>query len=352
MVVHPFDPNNEIARKALLELALAQNARFQAWMPSLLASPTPEDMARRFGDAERLVIVEDSAGQVRGAVQPAVWRVDRASILRAFVMGRNGVAQQMILPPSQDADVGAVMKTFLQELGSFWRTQNTEADLLQWPALDTWFVPMLKDYGFQLDSICATRSLDPFFQTPPALSSGLAIRSARPTDEDALVRLFHEELRFHERSSPFVHSSKDVLLAFRGKLGRLWSGRSFEEGAPLITVVACGNDLIAMAESTLIRIDAGDEPGWAPPGRYWCIDNVSVSELFHNLGIGRVLVHAIESMRLILGLDLVGYMLWYNPDNTTAARFWSRRGFLPVWTTYQRRKVGKNLEYRRSHPSF
>lgn len=339
MLIRPFVPGNTTEQEALLELALAQEARLAAALPGLLANPTPEAITTRLGEAAGLLVVEDASGQVRGAVQPAIWHVKRESILRAFVAGCNGVAQQLILPDPQDTDANEVMKTLLQALEDFWTHQDTDADLLRWPTHDTWFVPRLAERGFLLDSICATRSLDPFFAAPPVPPAGLHFRTAQPSDESKLLRLFHEELLFHERSTPFVRSSSAVLRAFQHKLERLWEGKSFEEGAPLIVVAAQGDDLIAMAENTLVTLAADDEPGFTHPGTYWCIDNVSVLEAFHGQGIGSVLVQTIEHVRTTLGLDLAGYLLWYNPDNTTAARFWSRRDFLPVWTTYQRRKV-------------
>lgn len=339
MLTRPFDPEKASEQKSLLTLALAQEARLQACMSGLLTPQTPEAIATRLGKAAHLLVVENASGQVRGAVQPAVWNVKRESILRAFIAGCNGVAQQLILPDPHDADASAVMNALLHALEDFWTHYDTDADLIRWPADDAWFVPRLTTHGFQRDSICATRSFDSFFAAAPRAPAELHFRTAQPSDEEALLRLFHEELLFHERSTPFVRSSPAVLEAFRRKLERIWKGESVEDSAPLIVVAEKGQELVAMAENTLVTFANEDEPGFVPPGTYWCIDNVSVLEPFHGQGIGSVLLQTIEHLRLTLGLDLVGYVLWYNPDNTTAARFWSKRGFLPVWTTYQRRKV-------------
>lgn len=339
MLTHPFDPEKASEQESLLALALAQEERLQARMPGLLLPQTPEAIATRLRKAAHLLIVENASGQVRGAVQPAIWNVKRGSILRAFVAGCNGVAQQLILPDPQAADASAVMHTLLTALEDFWTHHDTDADLIRWPANDAWFVPKLTTHGFQLDSICATRSLDPFFAVPPVAPAELHFRTVQPSDEEALLHLFHEELLFHERSTPFVRSNPAVLEAFRRKLERIWKGENIEDGAPLIVVAEKGNELVAMAENTLVTFAAEAEPGFVPPGTYWCVDNVSVLEPFHGQGIGSVLLQTIEHLRLTLALNPVGFVLWYNPDNTTAARFWSKRGFLPVWATYQRRKV-------------
>jgi GNAT superfamily N-acetyltransferase len=338
-VIRPFDPSHDSEHQTLVALALAQQARLQALMPGLLASPTQASIAQRLQEATHLLVVEDASGKVRAAAEPAVWEVRRESILRAFVSGRNGIARHVILPSPQEPDAEVITKTLLQALEDSWRILETEADVLRWPAQDAWVAPLLAAHGFQLDSICATRSLDPFFATPPAAPSGLHVRVAKPSDEAALLRLFYEELCFHERFTPFVRSSSEVLQAFHRKLERLWSAESFEDGSPLIVVAGYGDKVIAMAEHTLVTLTTDDEPGFTPPGRYWCIDHVSVLEAFHCQGIGRALLQATESMRLAQTLNLTGYLLWYNPSNTTAARFWEHRGFLPVWTTYQRRNV-------------
>jgi GNAT superfamily N-acetyltransferase len=126
------------------------------------------------------------------------------------------------------------------------------------------------------------------------------------------------------------------LQAFRSKLSHLWAGESLQAGAPHVLVVEHDQEIVAMAENTLLELGPDDEPGFTPAGHYWCIDNVSVHEGVQGRGIGRLLVQTIEDARLSLQLDLDGYILWYNPDNPKAAQFWSRLGFQPLWTTYQR----------------
>jgi GNAT superfamily N-acetyltransferase len=326
-----------------MALALAQEARQQAAAPGLLTTHTSVQIEARLREATSLLVTKNATGYLRGAVAPAVWQVKRGSILRAFVAGCNGVTQQFILPDPQDGDMPDVLGALLDALTTFWQQQDTDADLLRWPSQETWLLPLVAGYGFQLDSICAVRNLDPFFATAPRVPEGLSFRLAKPSDAPALVRLFDAELLFHERSTPFVRSSPAVLQAFGRKLERLWRGETVEDGAPLIVVAEQDECLVAMAENTLVTIGEQDEPGFTPPGRYWCIDNVSVLEAFQRQGIGRVLVQTIEHMRLSLSLDVKGYLLWYNPDNTTAEQFWSRLGFTPLWTTYQRRKVWEEV---------
>ncbi len=312
-----LDTRNPKEKEALGALALAQEARHLANSSRLLAAH-PLASLEVLAKEPLLIVAVDADGRLSGAVQPAIWQIKRDSILRAFLASCNGVARHLILPDPQEADAPAVVGALLEALTDFWQRQDTDADLLRWPAQETRLLPLIAEHGFQLDSVCAFRALDAFFSEAPITPAGPHFRIAQPSDEVALLRLFHEELLFHERATPFVRSSPAVLQAFQQKLERLWQGERFEDGAPLIVVAQQGDTLVAMAESTLLTVSEEDDPGFTPPGRYWCIENVSVLEPFQGQGIGHVLVQMIESIRLTLELDLRGYVLWYNPDNTTA----------------------------------
>ncbi len=105
-------------------------------------------------------------------------------------------------------------------------------------------------------------------------------------------------------------------------------------GAPLVLVAEQQGQVVGMAENTLLDVSADEEPGFTPPGRYACIDNVCVREQVRGQGIGRLLVQAV--FEAFAPLQLAGYVLWYNPGNPLAAFFWPHLGFVPLWTTYQR----------------
>jgi GNAT superfamily N-acetyltransferase len=286
-------------------------------------------------DAHALVTI-NSKGEVCGYAQPSVWELKETSILSSFLSARNGIIKKLTLPDPLDEDADAVVTALLQAVNAFWREADTSGDLIRWPSKDTWFDSVLTKQGFQLDSFCALSTLQPFFASRPEASSHQHVRTARLDDAETLVELFREELLFHERYSPFVHCSTYVVDAFRQKLRASWKGNGLEEGAPLVIVVEQEGTVIAMAENTLLTVTSDDEPGFTPPGRYWCFDNVSVREDLQGQGIGRLLVQAVEDVIAILHLDLDGYVLWFNPDNPKAARFWTRFGFQPLWTTYQR----------------
>jgi GNAT superfamily N-acetyltransferase len=328
---------------AIADLVMAQEARQRAYgtpylamharhqIEAALTSLWQED---RYGQP---LVALDSNGKVRAFAYPDTWELPETSVLLAFLSARNGIVRHLTLPDPIDADASSVAASLLNVLDDCWRSANTASDLIRWPGADKWVEPLLLRQGFQLDSICAVRSLTPFFAAQPVASSLLHIRPALSIDENALINLFEEELCFHERYTPFVHCSSQVLQAFRQKLQRLWQGASLSEGAPMVLVAELSGEIIAMVENTLLVVGAFDEPGFTAQGCYWCIDNISVREAFRGQGVGRQLLQEVENRLAELQLELNGYVLWFNPDNPEAAAFWSRLGFQPLWTTYQRR---------------
>ncbi len=331
---------DEEESRAAASLLLAQQTRQRALDARLPAAQARSELEAALAESldsdEHPLVALDEDGQVRGYVRPSVWQLSLTSILRAFLSTRNGVARTLALPDPADADARAVATALLAALSEFWQSHQTTGDLIRWPSADPWLEPLLAEQGFRLDSVCAMCWLQPLEESARASLPPFVTRTARPEDEEDLVGLLEEELRYHERYTPFVRSSPIVLEAFRRKLARLWQGVSLAEGAPLVLVVEQERQIVAMAENTLLDVSLDDETGFTPPGRYGCIDNVSVREERRGQGIGRLLLQAIFDAFAATGVQLDGYILWYNPDNPQAGRFWPRTGFVPLWTTYQR----------------
>jgi len=337
---HPMNeitivPMSEGHLPDVVALLLAQEARQWARDPRLRTARPHEAVAAVLaGSCEQALVACDARGRVRGSVQPSVWQLEETSILRAFLSARNGIARHLILPDPNEKDAEAVLAGLLSALSAWWEGQGTTGALVRWPSTDSWIEPSLAAQGFRLDSVCAARGSHVLARrrSPP----GIVTRQAWPADEESLIRLFEEELQYHERFTPFVRHSPAVLTAFRRKLARRWAGTSLEDGAPLILVAERGSEVIGMAETTLLSVLPDDEPGFTPPGRYGCFDNMSVRENVRGQGIGHLLMQAVYDAFAARSLHLDGWLLWYNPDNPQAAHFWPRRGFVPLWTTYQR----------------
>jgi GNAT superfamily N-acetyltransferase len=322
---------------AIVDLILQQETRLQALDPHLRAV-RPRDLIEaslihQFQDSEQPLVAHDEQGRVRGYVQPAVWDLPQSSLLHAFLTPHNGIARNLALPVPIEDDASLVAAALLTALSASWTSRQTTGDLLRWASRDTWVEPTFLEQGFLLDSVCAYTRYPP---TPSgrSLPPSFRIRTARPEDEEAVVSLFQEELQFHEAYIPFAHVSQEALHAFRRKLVRFWECWDLSDGAQLVLVIEREGQIVAMAESTLLDVSPDDEPGFTPPGRYGCIDNMSVCEQMRGQGIGRLLAQAVFAAFAHLHLD--GYVLWYNPGNPLADQFWPRLGFQPLWTTYQR----------------
>jgi ribosomal protein S18 acetylase RimI-like enzyme len=284
------------------------------------------------------IALQDRHGRVRGYGLPDVWELTEYSLLHAFLTPRNGIARTLTLPPASDPNAAEAAATMLTALTTDWHnTQSrTTGDLFRWPVRDAaWLHPILEEHGFLLDSICAFRPQQAPIPAPSSESASIELREASPADEEALVRLFEEELRVHEQCVPCARVSLAAICGFRQKLAQLWQGGRLDDGAPLVLVATREQQVVGMAECVLLDVDHNEEPGWTPPGRYGCLDNVCVAAAARGQGIGAHLTRAALAL-FSLQSSLNGSLLWYSPDNRFAADFWTRRGFLPLWATYQR----------------
>jgi ribosomal protein S18 acetylase RimI-like enzyme len=337
-------PATQVPLSDLVALVVAQASRLVALDPRLdgiLHTPSAVEatLVCQLRQADRVPIaLQDHYGRVRGYGLPNVWELAEHSLLHAFLTPRNGIARSLTLPPASDPDAAEVVATMLTALTIDWRnTQSrTTGDLIRWPMCDAaWLRPILEVHEFVLDSICAFRPQQAPLPMPSSEAASIELREASPADEEALVRLFEEELRVHEQCVPCARVSPAAICGFRQKLARLWQGGRLDDGAPLVLVATREQQVVGMAECVLLDVDHNEEPGWTPPGRYGCLDNVCVAPTARGQGIGAYLTRAALAI-FASQPSLDGSLLWYSPDNRFAADFWTRRGFLPLWATYQR----------------
>lgn len=322
----------------VINLIAAQAQRLHALDPRLKPIHSHEQITmvleQHFSTGEKPVVAFNEQGRVRGYVQPSLWKLPPESELLAFFTSINGTASSLTLPPPNEEDTHAVMSALLVALTDYWQAQHTTGDVLRWPSRDSWLEPLLKSHKFMVDSDLAYHPPQPLIPARRSASPLLHTRSARRDDEEVLIELFEEELRFHQPYTPFVRISPNVVSAFRYRLARLWAGETLEDGAPQVVVVEQDNRIVAMAENDLLLIYHGEELDILPAGRYGHINNVSVHKDMRGQGVGHTLVQAVFNIFATIPLD--GYLLYFNPDNPSAHSFWSHLGFLPVLRTYQR----------------
>src|SRR6202011_67280 len=96
----------------------------------------------------RPLVASNAGGLPRGYVVPGVWTLSEHSLLHAFLTPRNGIARRLILPAPHEDDSHAVVEALLQALNTYWRSQETGADLIRWPSHESWLSPILQAHGF------------------------------------------------------------------------------------------------------------------------------------------------------------------------------------------------------------
>jgi ribosomal protein S18 acetylase RimI-like enzyme len=329
----------QVSLDDLVALVLSQETRLLARNPRLRAGHTPQWVEAGLQRQQELqhgtpLAVLDPHGRVRAYATADLWELSAHSLLHAFLTEKNGIARSLTLPDPAHPDASDIASALLSALSTHWQQAQSTGELIRWPSHDTdWLQPILVAHGFLEDSVCAFRPLDAPLLAPVA--SPVPIREARPADEEALVKLFEEELRVHERSLPFARVSPAAIGGFRKKLARLWHGGALEDGAPLVLVAEMNERVVGMAECTLLHVEPDSEPGFTPPGRYGCLDNVCVQDAARRQGIGTELTQAALAIFDAMS-SLKGCLLWYSPGNELAAHFWPRFGFVPLWTTFQR----------------
>jgi ribosomal protein S18 acetylase RimI-like enzyme len=324
---------------AIVNLWKAQDLRHYALDPALHTPRLPEAMRafvhNQIQSGEAAFVALDSEQYVRGYVAPARWDLSATSVLHAFLTPRNGITQAFILPDPREKDAEEVGRTLLNFLSMWWREQQTTGDLLRWPTSDSWLDPLLKAQGFLLDSHCAIRPMTPLeatsYHTP-----NVTIRLAVQDDEEQLMELFLAEMAIHAETVACSRISDVALKGFQSKLQQLWTRADQEEQLFILVAEQRDGEVVGMAENVLISVASDEAPGFTPPGSYGCLDNVSVKREFQGQGIGRLLVDTALSIFLQKYPGLNKAILWYNPDNPSASRFWPRLGFHDLWTTYQR----------------
>lgn len=322
---------------AISDLIMAQEQRFSILDPRLKRFKNQRGLNNMLSQQRQYdpapFVIMTPQGHVGAFVKPALWEIPAESGQRAFFSARNGIAHHLTLPDLTNKYTPALASALLQALHDYWQTRDVACDIIHWPNCDSWLEPILKRFNFVLATELAYYPPAQVRRYKNAHQEGLHTRLAQPGDEELLVRLFEEELRYHLPFTPFVHVDDAILRAFRARLARLWAGEDVETGAPCVVVVEKRHEVVAMAECDLYNWGESDA-GFLSPGRYIHISNASVRSDQRGQGIGHFLVGAIFST--FATLQNRGYILWYNPDNPSSSTFWRKIGFRPLWKTYHR----------------
>lgn len=313
---------------AVAELMQRQDERLYG-LDGRLRSSRSADQIKAFV-AEKVtvqsLVAVDQHGIVRGLAVPGVWEVAEADEMRGFFLPRNGTVG-LTLPNPDEPDATAVAHTLLDAVETWWQEQAVDGTLVTWPSADIWLAGLLEERGFVADSAAAIRPLEPTLPLPEA--SGFNIRQAQPEDEEILVALHLEEIRFHEAHTPYSRVVPAIEPAFRERLARTWRGERVEDGAPLLLVAEQAGQVVGFTENWLTEMKGS----WFPNGRYGYLNSVGVSEAARGRGIGRLLVA--HTLQALTQPNIVSFYLYYVLTNPLSSRFWPTMGFRPFLTTYK-----------------
>jgi ribosomal protein S18 acetylase RimI-like enzyme len=276
--------------------------------------------------AESLVAVTGD-NQVRGLAIPGVWEIGEEEEMRGFFFPRNGTVG-LTLPDPDEPGATAVAHALLDAVENWWQERDVEGTLITWPAADSWLAALLSQRGYDRDSAAALRPLAPL---PSLLETAVIIRPAHPEDEETLVALHLEEIRFHEAHTPYSRVVPAIEPAFRQRLVRVWRSDPIAEGAPLLLLAEQAGQVVGFTENWLSEMKGG----WFVNGRYAYLNSVGVKEEARGQGIGRLLVA--HTLHALAQYKIAGFYLYYVLTNPLSSRFWPKMGFRPLLVTFKQR---------------
>jgi ribosomal protein S18 acetylase RimI-like enzyme len=272
-------------------------------------------------------LFRDEGGMLLAAAVPDVWQIDPASETLGFFRSRTGVVRLLALPDPATPQGTRIIETLLEALEAWWLAHKVEGKYINWPAVDGRMGDILIAHRFARDVTGALRQLAS--GPPPQALPDLIVRRARAEDEEALVALHLEELRFHEAYTPHVRVVPATETAFTERLQRVWRGEPVEDGASLIMVAERHGDLLGFTENWLSSMGGN----WFPVGRYGYLNSVGVRTDARGEGIGRLLASA--TLQALATYDIDAYTLYFAYNNPLSSRFWPRMGFRPLADSYK-----------------
>lgn len=272
------------------------------------------------------IVAVDEKGEIQGMAIPGLWEISADSEMLGFFFPRNGTVA-LTLPHPDRPNALLAAQALLEAIEQWWKARSVDGTLITWPSADRWLEELLNQRDYMADSAAALRPLEPIMPQPE--KARLIIRQAEPKDEEILVALHIEEVRFHEAHTPYTRLAPGIEPAFRQRLARTWRGERVEDGALLLLVAEQAGEVVGFTENWLSTM----EGGWFAAGRYGYLNSVGVTDGVRGHGIGRLLVA--HTLNALAQYDIAGFYLYYIFPNPISSYFWPKMGFNPLLTTYK-----------------
>lgn len=326
-----FDDNH------IIDLIVSQQRRWRQIDPRLPQIPTPDlssFLKQAYDSCKHFPLVVGPAASPDCIAFPGFRSLNPESDELVYFQRLTGTAIQATFRGTSPDDLNQILGTLLARLEEKWKAGGATAAIFNWPTRDGDVQDIFHRANYTLDSHLAVRS--GISHREPCCKSDLNVitRRATPNDEAAILDLHRQVIHAHIPNAPFASLHPAAIPAMRGRLRRIWSGETVEEGASLVIVAELNDRVVAMAECQIRSIAI--EPGaLLQPGRYLLINSFGVSQAVRRRGIGNILERAVTATCANLSVDK-SYLI-FSPYNVSANSFWPSVGYEPIWTLYQKR---------------
>lgn len=186
-----------------------------------------------------------------------------------------------------------------------------------------------RSLGLRPDLVMAARHRPLPLPLPLPLAPPVSIRVARPGDEEALVRLAHEEQDFHAHHTASGTLADQPDAPTRREVDH-WLAAHAGGAMPTLVAERDGR-IVGCCSLSISELPEGAAGRRYYPARHGYIGLTSVTAPARGRGIGRALVRAALEEFAHRGIGPV--MLHYVDDNPLSRVFWQRMGFAPFVET-------------------
>ncbi|WP_283133495.1 GNAT family N-acetyltransferase [Rhizohabitans arisaemae] len=195
------------------------------------------------------------------------------------------------------------------------------AATLTWPSRDVEAVPALLRRGFQPHAVASVRLRG--WPGPRYRARNVVVRTACPGDLDAVVALWHAEIRYD---------------AFFGQVGER-RGIARRLRAEMAQALAVPDPWVWLAEldGAPAALAYVQDPTWtgpmvrAEPTAY--LTCMSVAPSLRGRGVGAALAGHVHRRLDAVGVEAT--LLHYCVANPVSGTFWARMGYRALWTSWQ-----------------
>jgi len=312
-----------VVRDAMRDVNRAVARRWQAIDPLL---PDPSSMPAGCGEP---LVVNADGGRMVGVGVCVHHHVPADSLNQTW-----GAADRFLLTPrltGQDTyqATDTLLSQWRDHLGGVAaaRGEDTSAGIT-WPSRDITGVRALLRHGLQPLTVIAVRTRPAGPPRPPRVVPGVTIRAAGPRDEEQVLDLELQLIRYDGHFGGPVWRRDTAYLVrqeIRASLERqaMWTWLAERDGRAIGLLVAQP------------PVEAGWIAGMTGPSPAAYLQTMFVVPQERDTGVGAVLVRTLHARLDSTGVAVT--LLHHSQVNPLSGPFWNRMGYRPLWTSWEAR---------------